>query len=73
MKNKPQHILEIYDNRCYSKFGEKLSPKQRAYMLSAMLEMLEDYSKFLEMLGYMDTDWRAEQPTAIDSYIKGDN
>jgi len=31
-------------------------------------ELLEKYSLFLEKNGYMDVDWRAEEPTAIDRF-----
>lgn len=34
------------------------------------LGLLEKYSMFLEAQGYLDTDWRAEHPTAIDEFIK---
>ena len=37
---------------------------------SWMLELLESYSKFLEDRGYLDTDWRAEEPFAIDEFMK---
>jgi len=34
------------------------------------LDLLNDYSLFLEKQGYMDIDWRAEEPYAIDEFIK---
>ena len=33
------------------------------------IELLEDYSKFLEESGYTDTDWWQEKPTSIESYL----
>ena len=41
-------------------------PKIRSFIL----ETLEEYSMFLEQQGYTDTDWRAEQPYAIDEFLK---
>lgn len=32
--------------------------------------LLEKYSLFLEKNGYMDVDWRAEEPLAIDEFLK---
>ena len=39
---------------------------------SKNLELLDRYSKFLEEHGYMDCDWRAEEPKAIDEFIRTD-
>lgn len=36
-----------------------------------VIDLLERYSKFLEDQGYIDTDWRAESPFAIDTFLKG--
>ena len=33
------------------------------------IELLESYSIFLERDGYLDTDWRAEAPYAIDNFM----
>ena len=38
-------------------------------MKNEKIKLLEAYSKFLEDEGYTDTDWRAEQPTAIDKFL----
>jgi len=35
-----------------------------------IIELLEGYSLFLEKSGYMDIDWRAEEPFAIDEFLK---
>lgn len=37
---------------------------------SQKIELLEAYSLFLEKDGYMDIDWRAEEPYAIDEFLK---
>lgn len=39
---------------------------QRTYEI----ERLEKYSIFLEKNGYMDIDWRTEEPFAIDEFLK---
>lgn len=35
------------------------------------IELLEEYSKFLEENHYLDTDWWSEEPKAIDEFSKG--
>ena len=35
-----------------------------------MESLLKKYSEYLEEHGYMDTDWREEEPTAIELFIK---
>jgi len=37
------------------------------------IELLEKYSLFLEESGYLDTDWRSEEPFAIDEFLKNNN
>lgn len=32
--------------------------------------ILQEYSEFLEDNGYLDTDWRQEEPLAIDDFIE---
>lgn len=34
-----------------------------------VLILLNNYSKFLEKNGYLDSDWREEEPTAIDKFM----
>jgi hypothetical protein len=34
------------------------------------IELLEAYSLFLEKHGYIDVDWRTEEPFAIDEFLK---
>jgi hypothetical protein len=41
---------------------EKLLDEQRK-------ETLNNYSNFLEKNGYLDSDWREEEPTAIDKFL----
>ena len=51
---------------------ECLSSVNNSLLLrSEKIELLEKYSKFLEEHGYTDTDWRAEEPFAIDEFLKG--
>ena len=40
------------------------------WLRSEKLTLLESYSEFLEENGYMDIDWRAEEPFAIDEFMK---
>lgn len=35
------------------------------------INLLEKYSLFLEEHGYIDIDWRAESPFAIDKFMSG--
>jgi hypothetical protein len=37
---------------------------------SNKIEALEKYSLWLTKNGYMDTDWKDEEPFAIDEYLK---
>lgn len=37
---------------------------------SEAISLLEKYSLFLEKQGYLDTDWRTEEPFAIDEFLK---
>jgi hypothetical protein len=39
-------------------------------MRSKKMALLEQFALFLEKQGYMDTDWRTEEPYAIDEFIK---
>jgi len=40
---------------------------------SRLIGVLEMYSRFLEENGYMDVDWRTEEPFAIDEFMKDFN
>lgn len=35
-----------------------------------IIELLEEYSEFLMDCGYLDTDWKDEEPFAIDEFLK---
>jgi len=35
-----------------------------------IIELLEEYSKFLMKHGYLDTDWKDESPYSIDEFLK---
>lgn len=37
---------------------------------SEKIKLLEAYSNFLEEHHYLDTDWRSEEPFAIDEFLK---
>lgn len=34
-----------------------------------LIKILENYSEWLEEHGYLDIDWRAEEPLAINEYL----
>jgi len=36
---------------------------------SKKIELLEEYSMWLTKKGYMDTDWKDEEPFAIDTFL----
>lgn len=38
--------------------------------LYEIVEILEDYSNWLHKQGYIDTDYYAEEPKAINEYIR---
>lgn len=44
----------------------KIKLKER----NKIIELLEQYSLWLEDQGYMDVDWRAEPPFAIDEFLR---
>jgi hypothetical protein len=35
-----------------------------------IINLLERYSLFLENEGYLDIDWKVEEPYAIDEFLK---
>lgn len=43
--------------------------QEELWKRSQAIGLLERYSKFLEEQGYLDTDWRAEHPYAIDVFL----
>ena len=36
---------------------------------SKLIDILEEYSMWLTKNGYMDTDWKDEEPFAINEYL----
>ena len=46
------------------------NPKDVLKKRSEQIELLEEYSLFLEEHGYLDVDWRAEDPYSIDTFLK---
>lgn len=42
----------------------------RIVMTSDKIELLTEYSEYLERKGYLDSDWRDEQPGAIAGFIE---
>ena len=48
----------------------KKDTKIRLQKRSDEIELLEQYSLFLEDQGYTDVDWRVEEPYAIDEFFK---
>ena len=55
---------QIYEQHLRSEANKKLKVR------SDKMILLEAYSLFLEKNGYLDTDWRAEEPFAIDEFMK---
>jgi hypothetical protein len=51
-------------------YGTRFMKENEVIIRNAKIELLEAYSKFLEEEGYTDTDWRAEEPFAIDKFLK---
>ncbi len=47
--------------------------EKKAHVLEsrdAKIFLLSAYAKHLEEVGHMDTDWRTEEPFAIDKFLK---
>ena len=44
--------------------------KARLQKRSDEIELLEQYTYYLEDQGYTDTDWRDEEPYAIDNFFQ---
>ena len=55
---------QIYEQHKASEARKKLKVR------SDKMILLEAYSLFLEKNGYLDTDWRAEEPFVIDEFMK---
>jgi len=39
-------------------------------MTPEQIDLLEEFCRFLEKEGYLDADWYAEEPTAIQRFIE---
>ncbi len=61
---------EILDNIITLASQSELKPGDAR---NEKIELLEKYSLFLEESGYLDTDWRDEEPFAIDEFFKNNN
>ena len=48
------------------------SERRELEFRSDKIKLLEKFALFLEKEGYMDTDWRGEEPFAIDEFLKED-
>ena len=59
-------LVDRLGEELYNYKPVKPSLKER----SDLIEQLEAFALFLEENGYMDTDWRSEEPYAIDEYLK---
>lgn len=75
----PLGIHKHPDNKCPVGGVEAAPDKQQLWAETSFLgvterhnqiDLLERYSLWLEEQGYLDTDWRAEKPYAIDEFIK---
>ena len=65
--------LAKYCTRAYTQSGMDYGAKvDKVELMKDIidLDLLNKYSLFLEKQGYMDTDWRAEEPFAIDEFMK---
>ncbi len=49
--------------------SEGKSEKKALADRDAIITLLDDYSKYLEENGFLDTDWKAEKPYAIDDFL----
>jgi hypothetical protein len=62
----------------YFVIDKPMTSKEIKHQFDKMFErhsetvLLEAYTLFLEDQGYTDTDWRAEEPFAIDEFFKSD-
>lgn len=59
--------------RDFSQVGKPSKSEIRRRLELLYRDVLEAYSRFLEKNGYMDSDWYAEEPNAIESFIKSHN
>ena len=72
-QNDPVFAIVVHDLENAYKEIERISYGGKGANLkerSEILTILEAYSLFLEKNGYMDIDWRSEEPFAIDEFMK---
>jgi hypothetical protein len=50
-------------------FLQNMNRKERSHQI----DLLEKYSLWLTKHGYMDTDWKDEEPFAIDEFLKSND
>ena len=60
----------IYAQHLKSEAFKKSEAKKALKVRSDKMILLEAYSLFLEKNGYLDIDWRSEEPFAIDEFMK---
>lgn len=63
-------VEHYYATNGYSKYHIREEEIEEINNRTKNINLLESYSKFLEQNGYMDTDWRTEEPFAIDEFLK---
>lgn len=61
--------IKDFISQLLEKEREKLNRHER----HDLILILQQYSKFLEKKGYMDTDWYVEEPNAIDRFLEENN
>ena len=68
--NRKGDSLRYAPEHAANKILEQLQSTQSdAVKRNAKIEFLDSYSKYLEKNGFMDTDWRTEEPYAIDDFL----
>lgn len=66
LKNNRGTVREEWADLAYFKEPKRENLKQR----NRDIDLLESYSQFLEENGYLDADWRTEEPFTIDEFLK---
>ena len=64
-------ISDLID-QLQSSQSEGKSEKKALADRDAIITLLDDYSKYLEENGFLDTDWKAEKTYAIDDFLSKD-
>ena len=60
----------IYEQHLKSEAFKKSEANKALKKRSDKMALLEAYSLFLEKNGYLDIDWRAEEPFALDVFME---